>query len=997
MKFFLLLVSAVAAADFYGYFNSNNSQVMDLPDYTVHWAVAEDTLTVGIEARTEGYVGFGISELASASMPGADILIAYFDQKSENIVLKDTYALGKSNPIEDESQDWELIGGKLVDGITIFAATRKLNTGDAQDREVFINQAVPVIVATGPMYSGRWSYHSPTKRRSSFIHFGSKAYQLANAHLDSLKNDPDVEYFEFFNDHLITDEPTQYVDIFTHERDPSTLPDFVKTRRVCKDRDDLQDNDGKNISCASIAIIGQSLAKEGQDKCDSDFGGTSLRNALICPETCGECSEDSGGTTKPEEFEAVHIIAWEPLIQEDTKQGVHHFVVYGVSDTVQASTYAHYTWASGTGPNFTPDACGFKMSPKGLTGLQINTHYDNSVGALTGKRDRSGVRVYYTKKLRQHNCGLLQVGDGILRDTGLQFPKGTSRTTYHCPSSFSQSLGDTVLNVFDTLLHMHSIGKRMWTTLHTTNDAGEKVSRKIARNDYFDEAFTIAVPAQSVQIKAGDAFTTTCVHNSPDGSHRYGPASDEEMCINFIRYYPEVEDFNYCGRATERFTPVPDDKSCFGVTTGSCSKDEVPTTILERAMANTEHFAPPSLLIVSSPANLFSTNLQHGHAVFGPSVPITPLTAEFVLFDNTVALLGCNPLLKNSNVDGNIAIVVRGACPFVNKVLNAQNAGAIAAIVINNVAGEPVEMMGANPSITIPSVMISDVDGALIVAELQKGTTVDGTLTSKSGKSSPTDIPIAGEGFGGMPAGMKMKMKAMMMMDGMMNPFGTAQSGLGGMASLMKMMTMMKMKMNGMMNPFGIAQTACKDDAAGMLAENGATCAQVAMLGCDADLNSVNPEAPKGTFVKMLCPVTCKNCPVAPVAPAAPAATVPACQKQAYTIMNSKYKEKCVGDTNMLKTCGGGDVTLVTLSREKGQVMLTNNKGHCFNVSLKFGKCDPKRSLVVNEAPEGSFYLKLYTKGPYNKCANALKTGKLITSRCNFKARSQRFYLVPKL
>lgn len=53
----------------------------------------------------------------------------------------------------------------------------------------------------------------------------------------------------------------------------------------------------------------------------------------------------------------------------------------------------------------------------------------------------------------------------------------------------------------------------------------------------------------------------------------------------------------------------------------------------------------------------------------------------------------------------------------------------------------------------------------------------------------------------------------------------------------------------------------CQDDPTGMLASAGSNCAVVSGLGCDFDLNNINKEAPAGTLVKMLCPNTCRSCP----------------------------------------------------------------------------------------------------------------------------------------
>ena len=67
---------------------------------------------------------------------------------------------------------------------------------------------------------------------------------------------------------------------------------------------------------------------------------------------------------------------------------------------------------------------------------------------------------------------------------------------------------------------------------------------------------------------------------------------------------------------------------------------------------------------------------------------------------------------------GAIALVDRGGtCGFVQKVAMRKRR-ATAVIVVNNVAGAPGTMGGTDPTITIPSVMVSQADGATIKAGL---------------------------------------------------------------------------------------------------------------------------------------------------------------------------------------------------------------------------------------------------------------------------------------
>lgn len=78
-----------------------------------------------------------------------------------------------------------------------------------------------------------------------------------------------------------------------------------------------------------------------------------------------------------------------------------------------------------------------------------------------------------------------------------------------------------------------------------------------------------------------------------------------------------------------------------------------------------------------------------------------------------------------NDLTGHVAVLYRGSCEFGTKALNAQNAGAIAVIIINNLGGAPVTMgAGADGgSVTIPVIMISSIDGALLRPEAEAGTT----------------------------------------------------------------------------------------------------------------------------------------------------------------------------------------------------------------------------------------------------------------------------------
>ncbi|HEY5483390.1 MAG TPA: S8 family serine peptidase, partial [Propionibacteriaceae bacterium] len=68
------------------------------------------------------------------------------------------------------------------------------------------------------------------------------------------------------------------------------------------------------------------------------------------------------------------------------------------------------------------------------------------------------------------------------------------------------------------------------------------------------------------------------------------------------------------------------------------------------------------------------------------------------------------------DVAGNVALVSRGTCSFYQKALNAENAGAIAVVIYNDVPGLASITAAGIPAITIPVVLIPLADGMALAA-----------------------------------------------------------------------------------------------------------------------------------------------------------------------------------------------------------------------------------------------------------------------------------------
>ncbi len=133
------------------------------------------------------------------------------------------------------------------------------------------------------------------------------------------------------------------------------------------------------------------------------------------------------------------------------------------------------------------------------------------------------------------------------------------------------------------------------------------------------------------------------------------------------------------------------------------------------------------LLNISSPPSVAGI-YPVGTATFGPLLSSPGLTGELALGLDASPPTGnaCEPIV--SAVAGKIAVVDRGTCTFVTKTRNAQAAGAIGVIVVDNVPGSPpVGLGGTDPTITIPAVRVTNADGNAIKAALAGGP-VFGTL-----------------------------------------------------------------------------------------------------------------------------------------------------------------------------------------------------------------------------------------------------------------------------
>jgi len=164
------------------------------------------------------------------------------------------------------------------------------------------------------------------------------------------------------------------------------------------------------------------------------------------------------------------------------------------------------------------------------------------------------------------------------------------------------------------------------------------------------------------------------------------------------------------------------------VWTGANVTSSVPTVLAQ---------GTPSLIIGGPAAGTAAGSYNIGTASFGPPLSSPGVTGTLmpVVDTGTSTGLACNPLSAANAlaVNGRIALVDRGTCTFAVKAKNAQNAGAIGVIVANNAPGTAPGLGGADPTVTIPTISVSQADGVALKAALSKRTRTSSGVTATLG------------------------------------------------------------------------------------------------------------------------------------------------------------------------------------------------------------------------------------------------------------------------
>jgi hypothetical protein len=189
---------------------------------------------------------------------------------------------------------------------------------------------------------------------------------------------------------------------------------------------------------------------------------------------------------------------------------------------------------------------------------------------------------------------------------------------------------------------------------------------------------------------------------------------DESDGTEFLGYQDAFETFIYDNQVDMTWDDMNNtQRTASAIRTGQLAWNGAATTSTAPSVLTGQ----PTVVIDSPPA-IAGVLTNIGTANFGPELTSVAVSGELVEVDDGVSpgSDGCSAI--TNDLTGKIALIDRGTCAFVVKVKNAQDAGALGVIIVNNVAGDPITMGGTDPTIVIPSVMVTQSDGTTLRNEL---------------------------------------------------------------------------------------------------------------------------------------------------------------------------------------------------------------------------------------------------------------------------------------
>ncbi|XP_027278562.1 dopamine beta-hydroxylase isoform X2 [Cricetulus griseus] len=265
-------------------------------------------------------------------------------------------------------------------------------------------------------------------------------------------------------------------------------------------------------------------------------------------------------TELPQDFSQHHIIMYEAVVTEGNEALVHHMEVFqcaaefksfplfnGPCDSKMKPDRLNYcrhvlaAWALGAKAFYYPEEAGVAFGGQGSSRyLRLEVHYHNPRN-IQGRRDSSGIRLYYTATLRQFNAGIMELGLVYTPVMAIPPQETAFVLTGYCTDKCTMlALPTSGIHIFASQLHTHLTGRKVVTVLARDGQERMVVNRDNHYSPHFQE---IRMLKKVVSVFPGDVLITSCTYNTEGKKLATvgGFGILEEMCVNYVHYYPQTE------------------------------------------------------------------------------------------------------------------------------------------------------------------------------------------------------------------------------------------------------------------------------------------------------------------------------------------------------------------------------------------------------------------------------------------------------------------------
>lgn len=476
-----------------------NKVVLREPNvYTLYWNFTETDTIFKAVVETTGWMGFGLSP--NGGMYSSDLMMAWFSPDgTENFVDAHVRPSGLHRPIPDTNQNWKKLFMKQENGFITVIFTRK-NTicgqEDSEEVNLSITETQPVIFAGGEDFDDAErsfpAYHGNVNRGSKVMSITGKLNKPVEIDL------PNTEYHDF---HVTTD-----------------LPNGLVTEYYCE--------------------------------------------LFKIPNTW--------------ENKKRHVIRYDTIVKPENLKYVHHWLMYECQDSFASEYLPEYGWPAGasclSGGNqwdkvqqyckkislawavggdlevTLPEEYGYPIGGEGeFRYFFIQMHYENpNLDEII--HDETGFRLYVTEDYRPIEFGILTVGTTSDALALWLPPKMESLTVENvCGKEFMNKLYEETGNItiFAELPHTHLAGTGLYTKVLRKNKEIEHISY----NPYYDFNYQyINFKTKNIVLEKDDEIINSCVYSTKDRDSTTlgGLGTYDEMCLNFIWYYPRNTKYVAC-------------------------------------------------------------------------------------------------------------------------------------------------------------------------------------------------------------------------------------------------------------------------------------------------------------------------------------------------------------------------------------------------------------------------------------------------------------------